>query len=128
MPTREEWITQDIFMTEWHAPLDGEELRGSFDAIRSALEEKTTTVHILFDLTQAGAIPLNSPYIALRSKFMVHERIGKVAVVGMDIRAEILADMVVKVTHRDIVFFSTYNQAMEYLNDMIVATEDTENL
>jgi hypothetical protein len=86
-----------------------------FESIVEAVSEKHETVHILFDVQNAGVIPMNAPYLALHSGFMKLDKLGHVAVVGMDRRAQVLADIVVKVVRKEIVFFPSYDQAFEYL-------------
>ena len=127
MPTHEEWLSPSIFVTKWESPLSSEELRLAFGAIYDALEESENGAHVMFDLTQSGMIPFNAPYLALKSGFMTHPHAGRVAVVGMNIRAEILADIVVKVTRRDILFFPTYDKAREYLQDEVVVPTDNNS-
>lgn len=122
MANREMWLEEDIFLTVWEKPLFTLDLRNSFEAVAEAISSKTQIVHVLFDVQEAGNIPLNAPYLALRSGFMTMENLGLVAVVGMDRRAQVLADMVVKVVKRNIIFFPTYDEALRYLKTEFVQT------
>lgn len=115
MATEEKWIEDSIFTTVWLSPLFASDLKTCFENIVQEVSSKGTLVHVLFDVQKAGTIPMNAPYLALHSGFMKLENLGYVAVVGMDRRAQVLADIVVKVVHKEIVFFPSHKEATEYL-------------
>ncbi len=115
MTTEQQWLEDNIYHTKWESPLFAQDLKQCFEGIVEALSDHEDLVHVLFDVQRAGSIPMNAPYLALHSGFMKLDNLGHVAVVGMDRRAQVLADIVVKVVRKEIVFFSTYDEALGYL-------------
>ena len=115
MATEQKWLRGSIYCTIWQSPLFARDLKISFGSIVEAVSNEDNLVHVLFDVQDAGTIPMNAPYLALHSGFMKLENLGHVAVVGMDRRAQVLADIVVKVVRKEIVFFPTYDEALAYL-------------
>lgn len=115
MATEQKWLEDNIYHTIWEKPLFAQDLKQCFENIVDAVCEHEELIHVLFDVQRAGSIPMNAPYLALHSGFMKLENLGHVAVVGMDRRAQVLADIVVKVVRKEIVFFGTYDEALEYL-------------
>lgn len=114
MPTREEWLEDNVFLSRWTGTLTNEDLRVGFSNIARVLNEQHHTIHVLFDLVECQEMPFNAPYLALKSGFMTHHHIGKVAIVGSNVRARILADIVEKVTQRAFTFCEDYKVAMDY--------------
>ena len=123
MPTQETWLDDDIYATIWQVPLTVDDLRLCFMNITEAMTHHQKPPNVLFDLTESSAIPFNAPYVALKSGFMTHHNADRVAVVGMNLRAQMLADIVVKVTKRDILFFASQAEAVDYLKVGLVKSE-----
>ena len=115
MATEQKWLESNIYASIWQAPLFAGDLRTGFSAIVEAVSSQEDLVHVLFDVQGGGVIPMNAPYLALHSGFMKLDNLGHVAVVGMDRRAQVLADIVVKVVRKEIIFFTTYEEALAYL-------------
>lgn len=72
-------------------------------------------IAFVFDITHAGPVPPQSPMYALQSAFMSHNNTGKVAVIGMDIIAQIFAQTASSVAGRDITCFPMAKAALDYL-------------
>jgi hypothetical protein len=117
MATEESWIQENIILTTWTKPLTAEQLRACFNNLAQMTAEADTTAHILFDLTDAGSVPAQAPVLALGSNFLTQEHTGKVAVVGMNIVAQILAQVATSVSKKDINFFPIYKSALAYLQE-----------
>lgn len=117
MPTRIQWHDDNILSITWTTPLKASELKTSFNEITEHLKQKSQTTHILFDITEAKSVPPQAPMYAIQSGFMSHENTGKIAVVGMDIIAQIFTQTASAVTARDITFFPLANAALAYLKD-----------
>jgi hypothetical protein len=115
MPTHETWLNENIIATQWAHRLTAYELNTCFRNLRRMLDTAAYPVHILFDIREAGAIPPQAPVLAIRSRFLTAEPLGKVAVVSTDIIAQILARTASRVTRRDITFFPHYDVAINYL-------------
>ena len=115
MPTFEERLDDDIILITWQAPLASGELRTCFKQLANWLEEGGQTTHVLFDLTDAGHVPADAPISAIHSGFLTSSNVGKVAVIGMDIVPQILAQVATSVTKRDIKFFPFRRSAIDYL-------------
>ena len=127
MPTRQEWLEEGIYLSRWTRPVNIDDLRLSFQTITRVIGEQPPPVHLIFDLVDSGALPSNTPYVALKSGFMTHANIGKVLVIGNNVRAQMLADMVMKVTQREIIFFDTYKEAMAFLQADAENSTEPEN-
>ena len=117
MATQESWLQQDIILVEWTHPLNRDELAGCFARLNSMLKEKRETIHILFEITNSGSVPAHAPMLALKSGFLSGPNLGKVAVVGMAIVPQILAQVAASVSGKDITFFPLMNSALAFLKD-----------
>lgn len=117
MPTSIQWFDEKILSVTWDSPLKASELKVCFNEITEHLEQKSHTIHILFNITNAKSVPPQAPMYAIQSGFMTHDNTGKVAVVGMDIIAQIFAQTASAVTSHDITFFPLANAAVDYLRD-----------
>jgi hypothetical protein len=115
--TEEIWLEDNIILTIWKKPLSADELRACFDRLARMLGQAQATTHLLFDLSEAGSVPSQAPVLALNSHFLTQEHTGKIAVVGMNIVAQILAQVATSVSKKDINFFPLYNSALAYLKD-----------
>ena len=117
MPTHEAWITDaPIIETIWEAPLTSAELKACFKNLAELLDERTETTHILFDLDNAGHVPADAPVSAISSGFLKKDHLDRVAVIGMDIVPQILAQVAMSVSQQDIKFFPLRQSALDYLN------------
>lgn len=115
MATHEEWLQADLIRTTWESPLSPTDLVRCFNLLAVMIVDKSVTVNILFDLRRAMAIPAQAPMIAMRSGVLTHPNTGKIVVVSKDVFAEVLANLAASLTRREIVFFPTYEAAMESL-------------
>lgn len=116
MGASQEWYAPTVYMVTWEGNLKNEDVLRSFHDIRHVLDTNKDEVHVLFDLTQVKNIPFNTPTIALSSGFMKHHNLGKVMVVGMNMRAQILADIVVRVTGKDVTFYDHHDAALRSIS------------
>lgn len=117
MPTAESWLEANIILTTWTNPLTADELKVCFNNLAQLIAKAERTTHILFDLSDAGSVPAQAPVLALGSHFLSKRNTGKVAMVGMNIVAQILAQVATSVSKKDINFFPLYNSALAYLRD-----------
>lgn len=116
MGASQEWYAPKVYMVTWDGTLNGEDVVHSFQDIRQVLDNNKDEIHVLFDLTSVKNIPFNAPTLALSSGFMKHRNLGKVMVVGMNMRAQILADIVVRVTGKDITFYDHHDAALRSIS------------
>jgi len=115
MPTREEWLTDNIIQTTWQAPLTREELEACFRQISHFIKYRNDVTHVLFDLSEAGHVPNSAPLSAIRSKFLTRPNTGRIAVIGMERGPQILAQVAVSVTQKPIRFYPSQEEAIAYL-------------
>lgn len=119
MPTEQSWYNGSTYITTWSGDLSNEDMRNCFNDIRLILEAQEEPINVLFDLMEVKGIPFSAPTTALSSGAMSHRNLKKIAVVGMNMRAQILADIVARVTRRPITFFETHKEAVEYLHESV---------
>jgi hypothetical protein len=112
MGSTHEWYAPSIFMVIWEGNLKSEDVVRSFHDIQQALDSNEGEIHVLFDLTHVKNIPFNAPTLALSTGFMKHQNLGKVMVVGMNMRAQILADIVARVTGKELTFYDNHDAAL----------------
>ena len=116
MPTREYWINETIIATVWAAPLTAAELAACFTELATQISSQAQVTRILFDVRGTRTIPVQAPALAIRSGFLSQPNTGKVTVVSGDVIAQILANIASGITRHEIVFFSEYQAALDYLN------------
>jgi len=119
MPTEQTYLQENVIRTVWTAPLKSEELSDCFTQLAKWLDSATHTTHILFDISGAGSIPTQAPFLFIRAEITKRPNMGRIAVVGTNPIAQILAQMAVKMTSQHILFFATEADAMAYLNSDI---------
>lgn len=115
MPTREDWISETLLATVWSAPLSANELSACFAELAKQISSKAHSVDLLFDVRETRTIPVQAPALAIRSGFLSQPNTGKVAVVSGDVIAQILASVASGITRHEILFFSEYQAALDYL-------------
>lgn len=117
MTTSENWsLDHRIILVEWKRRLTVGDLTSCFHHLRVLLDEAAPSPsHILFDIRMSGHIPAQAPVIAIQSRFLDAENLGKVAVVSEDIIAQVLASTASSVTRHKILFFPLYESAVAYL-------------
>lgn len=115
MPTTEKWIDEQVLSTVWTAPLKSSEVSQCFAELTQQMESSEQIVHLLFDIEQAGSIPAQAPMHFIKSQIATKANLGSIAVKGTNPVAQIFAQMAVKMTGQNILFFSDDAQALEYL-------------
>ncbi|MCI0710480.1 MAG: hypothetical protein L0154_10000 [Chloroflexi bacterium] len=116
MGASHEYYAPNVYMVTWDGTLNSDDVIHSFQDIRHVLDNNKDEIHILFDLTRVKNIPFSAPTLALSAGFMKHRNLGKVMVVGMNMRAQILADIVVRVTGKDITFYDHHDAALRSIS------------
>jgi len=117
MPTNERWLQDDIILVVWEAPLTREDVDRSINQIANWIKSNPTVTHVLADITRAGKIPNSAPLSAIRSKFMTKPNTGRIAVIGMDKESQVLTQVAVSVTRKEVRFFPDEESAMAYLRE-----------
>lgn len=115
MATQEKWINNQIILTTWKKHLTPEDLNKCFGILSRAVHETGHTVHILFDISSVERIPSQAPILFIRANIAAAPNLGRIAVIGINPFAQILAQIAVKMTTHDIKFFATEGEAMAYL-------------
>jgi len=122
MPTSEKWIADNIIETMWSDPLTGNQLKDCFSRIAEMLDENPgQTVHVLFDLRPAGIVPTTAPLSAINTGFMTSDNLGVISVASNDRIAATLARIASGISRKTIVMFSTYDEALDYINEEIAS-------
>ena len=116
MGANQEWYAPNVYMVTWDGTVNGDDVIHSFRDIRRILDENKDEIHVLFDLTRVKNIPFNAPTLALSSGFMKHKKLGKVMAVGVNMRAQILADIIVRVSGKDISFYNHHDAALRSIS------------
>ena len=125
MPTQESWLDDTTIQTYWTKPLTPDELINCFTTLASWLDETDFEAHVLFDILDSGSIPSNAPILAVRSSFLNHPNVGRIAVVGMKAVPQVLARVASTVARKDIKFFPTTEDALNYIRqDMPIIEEE----
>ncbi len=117
MPTQERWLEDNIAATVWISPVRASDLEQCFHALATMIASKDHAVHILFDIADGGHVPASAPILAIRSGLLAKPNTGKVAVVGMDTLAQILAQVATSVSGKEIVFFPFDRSALDWLRE-----------
>ena len=113
MPTRENWIAENIIETVWMQPLTGSQLKDCFDSIAAMLDERPEQIiHVLFDLRTAGTVPASAPLSAVNTGFMGKSNLGIISVTSDDRMAATLARIASGISRKSIVMFKTYDEAL----------------
>ena len=105
MPTQTGWGSQTTLQTVWQQPLTPYELRACFNILADEIDSAEGKVDVVFDITDAGHIPVEAPMLAVKSGFMGHTNLGQVVVIGMDSWAQILARVAARTAGKHIAFF-----------------------
>jgi hypothetical protein len=117
MPTHEDWLEDEIVQTVWTHPLTSDDLLHCFLGLAEKIDKARQSIHVLFEITDSGSMPIDAPVLAIRSRFMVKSNTGRIAVVGTNILSKMLADVAARVTKKEIRFFSDRETALKYLRD-----------
>lgn len=115
MPTQEEWISPSIIQVTWRAPLDTDDLETCFNTLAQLIGKSNALADIIFDLRQAGAIPVMAPLYAIQSRFLTHPNRRHVVVVHADGMAMSMAKFAGKTTGTPMKFVYTLNEAYIFL-------------
>ena len=115
MPIQIQRTTNEIVSTVWTSPLRSEDVSACFGELERQIEEADSTIHVLFDITNAGNIPAQAPFLFFRSGMTKHPNLGRMAVIGTNPLAQILGQMAVNMTGQNILFFATEADAINYL-------------
>jgi hypothetical protein len=116
MSTQEEWLSDDIVYTIWTGPLTNQELASCFEELVKQVKSTEDTVHLLFNIANAGSIPLQAPTLFLRSRLFSLPNLGQIAVFGMNPTGQILGRIAATMTSTTITFFDDKNHAIAYLH------------
>ena len=93
MPAHEAWLEDEIIQTTWTKPLTSDDLLQCFLGLAEKISNTAKPVHILFDITHSGPIPVDAPLFAIRSRFMTKSNTGRIAVIGTNALPKMLADV-----------------------------------
>ena len=117
MPTHKTWLENDIIQITWNQPLTSNDLLQCFLDLTETIDSAEQRIHILFDLVDAGSIPVDAPVLAIRSRFMIMSNTGRIAVTGSNALPKMLADVAARITKKEIVFFHDQESALNYLHE-----------
>jgi len=116
MTVKETWVNESMLLVEWTKPLHYRELQACFQRIAQAVEQCENAVDVIFDIMEAGHIPVEAPTQAIHSGFLVDPQTRNVVVVGMDNWAQILARMASRTTGKPIIFYRSFEEAAKALH------------
>ena len=117
MPVNLQQLGNSILQATWTAPLSSDDLLQCFLDLAAQIDDADQVVHVLFDITDAASIPVDAPVLAIRSKFLMKARAGRIAVIGTNSLPKILADVASRVTNKEIEFFPDRTMAVNYLQE-----------
>jgi|GEM_PF-5994864 len=119
MPIDKMHIDATIVKAVWKAPLKSDELADCFQNMANFLDEADETVNLLFDIREAGMIPAQAPFLFIRAEVVKKPNLGRIAVVGKNPVAEVLARMAIRMTQHEILFFADEAEALNYLQNTV---------
>ena len=117
MPASVSKRENNIISSVWDEPLKSDELSECFENLNHHMDEGEGVTHLLFDIRNAGNIPAQAPFLFIRSQIIKHGKLGRIATIGTNPVAKVLAQMAVKMASNKIHFFDTEEQALEYLKE-----------
>ena len=117
MPTHESWLEDGIIAIIWTQPLTSDEVYQCFLNLSAIIDASAQKIHLLFDITDAGSLPVNTPVLAIRSRLMIKAHSGRIAVIGESILSKKLADVATQITKKEISFFPNIQDALNYLRE-----------
>ena len=115
MPTNMCWLNEKTILVEWQARLTVEDLKCSFESLAHEVGRRADSVDIVFDIADAGHIPVDAPMLALRSGFLNKSQTRHVIVVGMNYWAQVLARAASRAASKPIIFYRSYAHAAQAL-------------
>lgn len=120
MPIAEQWTDQDTYMTIWTGEISNMDLHQCLQRMLDSLCARADSkVNLVLDISGADNIPFDAPYLTLRSGVLTRYNTGRVVIIGRTIWAQLMADIVQKVTHGNVIFVPTQQLAMEYLAERL---------
>jgi hypothetical protein len=120
MPIAEQWTDQDTYTTVWTGEISNVDLHHSLQRMLDSLcEHDDGKLDLVLDISEADNIPFDAPYLTLRSGVLTRHNTGRVVIIGRTIWAQLMADIVQKVSHNEVIFVPTQQIAQEYLADRL---------
>ena len=120
MPIAEQWINQDTYTSIWTGEISNTDLYHCLQRMRDSLcAHDDDKLDLILDISGADNIPFDAPYMTLRSGVLTRHNTGRVVIIGRTIWAQLMADIVQKVTHGDVIFVPSQKVAMEYLAERL---------
>lgn len=120
MPITEQWTDQDTYTSIWTGEISTIDLHQSLQRMRENLYTHVDRkLDFVLDISDAENIPFDAPYLTLRSGVLTRHNTGRVVIIGRTIWAQLMADIVQKVTHGDVIFVPSRQVAMEYLANRV---------
>lgn len=117
MPTHIVHISDNIIEVTWIQPISESDLEFCFCSLQKLISGVNQNVHVLFDLRQAGRVPIQAPRLAIHSHFLVAQQLDKVVVVSTDVVTQVLAQIASRLSRHDIDCFSDYEDALNHLQN-----------
>lgn len=115
MSACEMWINDGILHVEWSTPLSSDELQDCFMRVAQMVNLSAQPVDIVFDISGAGHIPVDTAILALRSGVLSNPKTRNVAVVGLDAWAQILTTVASRSARKSIIYYRSYEEAVNAL-------------
>ena len=116
MPTNEAYTNEALIHVTWTSPLTPDELAACFEHLVQQMNDSEQQVDVIFDLTQAGHIPVDAPHLAYKAGFLRHNMLSTIAVIGMSRWARMLANIATGKTNKKIEGYHSLEDAVEALN------------
>lgn len=115
MPTTEQWLDCDVYLTKWLGKLTLFDLNICFININDAIEEAVSDLNLIIDVSGTDNLPFDVPYVLLKSGVLSRPSIGKIAIVGSESADRVVFDIIQQVTHHEFAFVPSTDHALAYL-------------
>lgn len=120
MPIAEQWTDQNTYTTIWTGEISNVDLHRCLRRMLDSLcAHEDGKLDLVMDISGADNIPFDAPYLTLRSGVLTRYNTGRVVIIGRTIWAQLMADIVQKVTHGDVLFVPSQQIAQEYLAERL---------
>ncbi|NDJ76009.1 MAG: STAS/SEC14 domain-containing protein [Chloroflexi bacterium] len=117
MPVEVRWLVPNkIIDSRWSGDITAEDAEYLVQKLLNVFDAATTPIHSIVDIGESGHISPDFIRIYLESPAANHTRRGRIAIVGSSAQRHVLADLVNKVSQRELVrLFETRAAARAYL-------------
>jgi hypothetical protein len=113
------WSVPDkVLLSRWTGDITLDDVHTALDEIKVILDGADHLIHTLLDLSELGVVDSDAIYLYAQSTLATHPHRGRVAGFAPTFQSEILADLLNRLTQRELIrMFPTREAARDYLLD-----------